>query len=46
VTSDFSQYFKAKAIRRAARIARNIQGTLTILSILYEAYKIIRGVRG
>ena len=46
VTRDFSRDFKAKATRRAARIAGKVQGTLTILSILYEAYKIIRGIRG
>ena len=46
VTRDFSREFKAKAARRAARIAGKVQGTLTILSILYEAYKIIRGIRG
>jgi hypothetical protein len=46
VTPDYSRDFKAKATRRAARIAGRVQGTLTILSILYEAYKIIRGIRG
>ncbi len=46
VTRDYSRDFKEKAKRRAARIAGQVQGTLTILSILYEAYKIIRGIRG
>jgi|SRR6267143_109916 len=46
VTRDYSRDFKAKAIRRAERIAGKVQGTLTILSILYEAYKVIRGIRG
>lgn len=46
VTRDYSRDFKAKATRRAERIAGKVQGTLTILSILYEAYKIIRGIRG
>ena len=46
VTRDYSGDFKAKAARRATRIAGKVQGTLSILSILYEAYKIIRGIRG
>jgi len=46
VTPDYSGDFKAKAARRATRIAGKVQGTLTILSILFEAYKIIRGIRG
>ena len=44
ITEDYRD-FKAVAKRRAVKISKKLQGALTVLSMLYEVYKIIRLVK-